>query len=273
MKLLPTLVLTGLFALKNGECKAQEVFGNGSRIQALAGTTAGLSGCWSVFGNQAGLAEIDNLVVGGAFQNRFQVSELSSRSGVVVVPVQSSVFAFSLSQFGKIPFRQEKYGLAFARLVGPKLRFGLQFNWYRLYLAEENRSVGSYGAELGAQYLANSRLVVGLHLTNPYRTGVRLSSGMFKYASSVSAGSFYRLSDMFSLSAEVENDFDDHFILKTGLEYAILERVFVRAGVMGKPYRLSGGFGFRLKRTTVDLGSSYNQELGNSPSVSFQYQF
>ncbi|WP_318347568.1 hypothetical protein [Aquipluma nitroreducens] len=273
MKLLPTFLLFVLIFFTSGECMAQDVFVSGSRYQALSDASVGLSDCWSVFGNQAGLAGIQRPTVGGSFQNRFLVNELSTRSGLIVYPIQSSVFAFSLSQFGQIPFRQGKYGLAFARKVTPKLNFGLQFNGYRLFLSEENRSVSSFGAELGAQYLFTDRFVVGFHVMNPYRTGVKLSSGTFRYPSRINIGSFYRLSDLFNLTTELENDFEDHFIMKTGIEYCILEKLFLRAGVAGKPYQLSGGIGFQVKRLTLDLATVYNQYLGNSPSVSFQYQF
>ena len=273
MKLLPVFVLFALFSFAAAETKAQDVFWSGSRYQALSDATVGLSDCWSVFGNQAGLAGIDRPIVGGSFQNRFLVNELSTRAGLLVLPVQSSVFAFSLSQFGKIPFRQEKFGLAYARQISPQLNFGVQFNGYRLFLSEENQSVSSFGAELGVQYMFTEHFVVGFHVVNPYRTGVKLSSGIFRYPSHIKIGSFYRLSDFFCLTTELENDFDDHFILKSGIEYTIFEKLFVRTGVSGKPYQFSAGIGFQVKKLTLDLATTYNQYLGNSPSVSFQYQF
>jgi len=273
MKLLSAFVLFGLFALTVIKSKAQEVFGSGSRYEALSDASVGLSGCWSVFGNQAGLAGINRPVVGGSFQNRFLVNELATRTGFFAVLVQSSVFAFSFSQFGKIPFRQAKFGLAYARRISPHFNFGVQFNCCRLFLSEENRSVSSYGAEFGVQYLVTERLVLGGHVTNPYWTGVKLSSGMYRYPSRIRIGTFYCLSDFFSLTTELENDFDDHFILKTGIEYNIVEKLFVRTGVSGKPYQLSAGIGFQVKKFMLDLATTYNPYLGNSPSVSFQFQF
>ncbi len=273
MKLLPAYILFALVAVTPVKSKAQEVFGSGSRYQALSDASVGLSGCWSVFGNQAGLAAIDRPEVGGSFQNRFLVGELSTCSGLFALPVQSSVFAFSLSQFGQIPFRQGKFGLAYARRIAPQFSFGVQFNCYRLFLSEENRSVSSYGAEVGVQYLVSKSLVLGFHVTNAYPTGVKLSTGMYRYPSLIRIGTFYRLSDFFSLATELENNFDSHFILKTGIEYSILEKLSVRTGVAGKPYQLSAGIGFQVKKLTLDLATTYNQYLGNSPSVSFQYQF
>jgi hypothetical protein len=36
---------------------------------------------------------------------------------------------------------------------------------------------------------------------------------------------------------------------------------------------LAAGMGFAVKKLKLDLAVAYNQHLGNSPSVSFQYQF
>ncbi len=262
-----------LLALTVSSGKAQYLFFYGSRNQALADATVGLNGCWSVFGNQAGLAAINSVTVGGTFQNRFLVDELSERAGFVTLPILSSVFAFSLAQFGHVPFLQEKYGLAYARQVSPHLNFGMQFNCYRLFLSEEGHAVNSYGAEVGIQYLFTEKFVLGLHVVNPYRSGVKLSSGAYRYPSQVRLGVCCQFSNMFILTSEIEHDFDDHFIVRNGLEYTILKNLFVRAGVAGKPYQFSTGIGFQVKKLTMDLATSYNQYLGNSPSVSFQYQF
>lgn len=273
MKLLPALTLLVLLMISTLECNAQEVFNSGSRYQALADASAGLLGCWSVYANQAGLAGINRPEIAGSFQNRFLVNELSTRTGIFVFPVQSSVFAVSLYQFGKIPFRQEKLGITYARRIFPQLNFGVQFNYYRLFLSEDNRSVGSTGLELGMQYLLTDQFIIGFHILNPYKTGIKTLSGNYQYPSRMNIGALYHLSDFFSIASELENDFDSHFIVKTGLEYIIMEKLFLRTGFSGKPYQLSAGFGFQVKKLTLDMATSYNQYLGNSPSVSFQYQF
>ena len=273
MKLLPAFILFVLVQLSAFENNAQEVFSPGPRYQALADASVGLSGCWSVFGNQAGLAVIDRPEIAGSFQDRFLVSELSTRSGLFVFPVQSSVCAISIYQFGKNPFRQEKFGFAYARQLFPQLNFGVQFNYFQMFLSEDNRSVGTSGLELGFQYLFVKKLVLGFHVLNPYKTGIRTLSGTFLYPSRINFGVLYHLSDVFSIATELDNEFNRQFIVKTGLEYIILENLFLRTGISGKPYQLSAGIGFKVKELIMDLATTYNQYLGNSPSISFQYQF
>ncbi len=273
MKLLTVVI--GLFfcSFLPSTLLAQDEFGEGARQQALAGASAAVTDCWSVFGNQAGLAGIERIEVGGSFQNRFLVRELSTRSAFVILPVQSSVFAVSFSQFGQVPFRREKVGMAYARRLTSRLNFGMQFNYYRLFLAEENRSSGSAGLDLGCQFLSSEKLVFGLHIQNPYQTGISLSSGSYYFPSRIRLGVWYALSDDFSLTSELVNGFDRHLMAIAGVEYHILEKLHLRGGVSGKPYRLSGGMGFNLTRLTFDLAVSYDQYLGNSPAVSFQYLF
>ncbi len=272
MKLLPLLIFA-IFLLHGSEVRSQDLFSSGARSHSLAGASVGLSDCWSVFGNQAGLAQTDRTEIGGSFQNRFLISELSTSSGLLVFPVQSSVFAVSLSQFGKNPFHQEKLGLSYARRIIPKLNFGLQFNYYRIFLSEDNHSEASAGIELGVQYLFSKQLVAGLHFLNPFQTGVQTASGTYRYPSQINFGARVQLSDSFSISTELENDWSQHVIVRTGMEYSILDKFYLRGGFSGKPYQIAAGIGFHLKMLGVDLASSYHQYLGDSPSVSFHYCF
>lgn len=273
MKLLPSLSIFILFIFSAPLSKAQEVFSPGSRSQSLAGISATLADCWSIFGNQAGLAQINCLTIGGSLQNRFLVKELSTSSGLIILPIHSSVFAFSMYQFGKTTFRQEKLGIAFARSLSPKLHFGIQFNYYRFFLAEENKTIGSSGVELGFQYQLTDHLLLGIHALNPYKTNLETFSGKYSYPSQFNFGAYFQLSESFAFVTELQKDLLYPLNIKTGLEYDVLNKLYIRMGVSGKPYQLTAGMGFTVKMLTLDLAVAYNQFLGNSPSVSFQYHF
>lgn len=272
MKLLTVIFIFLAVFLFCTSLGAQEVLNPSSRVQALAGASVGLSGCWSVFGNQAGMANTDQFHFGGSFLNQYLVSELSTRAGFIAFPIQSSVFAVSLYQFGKSPFRREKYGLAYARHLSKKLSFGMQFNYYRLLFPEENRMTGCSGLELGIQYFPSENLILGVHITNPYSAKIITYSGNYKYESLVKVGALYYLSESFNITTEIENEVDSHLTVRTGMEYNISNRIFIRGGVSGHPYQCSAGFGFQAEKLKIDIANSYHQYLGSSPSVSFQFQ-
>lgn len=253
--------------------EAQEVFTPASRSQALAGASATLQDSWSVFGNQAGLAGIKRPIVGGTFQNRFLVKELSTSAGLFILPVQSSVFSLSLYQFGKTAFRQEKLGLAYARSLNPRFQAGMQFNYYRYFIAEENKTVGTYGLELGFQYHLKKTILLGFHALNPYKTAIKTYSGEYNYPMRYSLGSWFQLSNSFGFVTELEKQSSYPLIVKTGFEYDIRNKLMLRSGFSARPFQLTAGMGFEVKHLKIDLAVAYNQYLGNSPSASFQYQF
>lgn len=255
------------------DLQAQEIVSRGSRSQALAGIYSPMADAWSVFGNQAGMADLNSIRVGGAVQNRFLVKELSTNACFVAVPVLGSTFAVSYCLFGKNQFRQEKAGFAYARRLGKYFKSGVNFNYYRLFLSEENRWVGTSGIELGIQYEKEKQFAIGMHLTNPYHTEIKMMSRNYHYQSSVIVGVLYHVSESYLLMTELENDFEGRLKAKAAMEYKLLSRINLRTGVSANPFLFSAGFGFLIGRMTIDMATSYQQVLGNSPSVSFHYQF
>jgi hypothetical protein len=273
MKLLPAFFIFLIVVLLNHFSQAQEVFVPASRSQSLATITACLNDSWSAFGNQAGLAKINHPTISGTFQNRYLIKELSTNAGVFILPVQTSILAVSVYQFGRINFRHEKYGLSYARAISPHLLFGMQFNYYRFFLAEENQYLRSYGLELGFQYQVKPTILLGIHALNPYKTSIKTYSGKYDYPSNVNLGAAIEISKSFDLFAEIEKYFSYPLGVKTGIEYNILNRLYLRTGIFGRQNQLSAGMGFVVKKLKIDLAVAYNQHLGNSPSASFQYQF
>ncbi len=272
MKLLPTF-FTLLFCFCFVHTSGQDYFVSDSRTLALADASTAMSGYWSVFGNQAGLASVQKAVLAGTFQNKFLVRELSTATFTFVLPIQTSVIAVSFSQFGHIPFRRNKIGVAYAKSLAGHFRFGFQFNRYSIYLVENNSTETSYGLEIGSQYEFSEKFTIGAHIVNPYQTVIRLSSVTYRYPSLISLGTYFKVSQDFSWVTAINHDLEKHLTLKTGFEYNIRDRLFIRTGICGKPYQLSAGFGFKVSKTSFDFATSYNQYLGNSPSVSIQYQF
>ncbi|MBC8006045.1 MAG: hypothetical protein H7X84_11265 [Verrucomicrobia bacterium] len=274
MKLLPALTCFIIFIFIVHFSEAQEVFTPASRSQSLAGISVCLSDAWSAFGNQAGLAQINRPILGGTFQNRFLLKELSTGSALFILPVQSSVFAITFYQFGKTIFRQEKLGITFAQSLSPKLHAGLQFNYYSFFMPEENQSKGTYGVELGFQYQLTKNVLMGIHALNPIKTSIKTFSGEYDYPTRYNLGALIQLSGSFGFMTEVEKQLlIPEIIIKTGLEYEIMKKLVLRTGLSGKPYQLAAGMGFEVKKLRIDLAVAYNQHLGNSPSASFQYQF
>jgi hypothetical protein len=77
--------------------------------------------------------------------------------------------------------------------------------------------------------------------------------------------------DDFSFGKGRETSFDPS--LKLGLEYRIIDEVYVRGGLSSNPGQYTFGFGINLNRFTIDFASSVHNVLGFSPQFSAVYNF
>ncbi|MEM9024528.1 MAG: hypothetical protein AAGB22_12350, partial [Bacteroidota bacterium] len=86
-------------------------------------------------------------------------------------------------------------------------------------------------------------------------------------------GMDYRFNERVLVTAETEKDLDLDAQVKAGLEYQVLDQLFLRTGVSSQPFRYSFGFGFRWKAAQLDVATGYHSVLGFSPQLSAHYAF
>lgn len=237
----------------------------------MGGASVALDGAWSMFGNQAGIAEITKPEFGLTVMNLYLVKELSTRSVIAVLPWQGSVFGISYSQFGVSYFRRNNYDFTYARKISQKFNFGVQFNLHSVYFPEDNKSEFTHGLQIGVQLKANEDVVFGFHLVNPYKTSIKTYSGQYSIPSYFRFGFSNRMSQYFVFVSEFESDFYRHNLLKVGFESNIFQKIYFRTGLTYKPYSLNAGIAYKVKWLTADLSYTWSQNLGTSPSISLLF--
>jgi len=179
--------------------------------------------------------------------------------------------------FGGTLYNEKKAGLAFAKQLGEKFSAGIQLDYLSTQLANGDDGYvygtsGSFAVEGGFLAEPIKDLKIGLHIFNP--TKAKLAAYNDELVPTVIRfGGSYKFSDKVLLSSELEKDVDMTSVFKTGLEYHIVEQIFLRGGIATNPGLSSFGFGFKLKQWQVDVASTYHQVLGFSPQVSLVYDF
>jgi len=76
-----------------------------------------------------------------------------------------------------------------------------------------------------------------------------------------------------TVAIESEKDIDQSAIFKTGIEYHVIEKLFVRGGIATNPTYSTVGFGLKLKQFDIDFATNYHQQLGYTPQFSLTYHF
>ena len=149
---------------------------------------------------------------------------------------------------------------------------GLQFNYMTVRIGNDYGSQNNLTAEIGLQAEVMKGLVLGVHIFNPTQSD--LSGEISENIPTVfKLGALYKVSEKVSLAIESEKDIDQKAIFKTGIDYHVIDKLFVRGGISTNPTYSTVGFGLKLNQFDIDFATNYHQQLGYTPQFSLTYHF
>ena len=244
----------------------------GGRSGGLAHSSVTLSDVWSGHHNQAGLTGLTSTTAGIFYENRYLLPELSLKAGIVAVPLKNGAFGLSFSYFGFALYNESKVGLAYAQKIGNKVSAAVQLDYLNTRIAEGYGSKGLFAGEAGIQAHLTNNLTIGVHIFNPTRTKLAEYNNE-RVPTIMRLGLDYKFSKKVFVSVETEKDAGHKAVFKAGLEYHVIEQLYLRTGISTNPGLNTFGFGLELKQFKIDFASSLHSVLGYSPQLSLTYVF
>ncbi len=242
----------------------------GTRQAGMSNTGVMFPGLWSVSHNQAGLGYIENMVVGMHHENRYLLKNLNVSSLAFAVPSGPGTLATSVQYFRYSKFHQYKIGLAYGKSFGEKLAAGIQLDYFNRYIAEGYGNENAVTFEAGLLSKPIENLYMGAHVFNP--VNAKMGEAVYdKLPMIFRFGIGYCFADKLLVGIENEKQSNLPSSLKAGIEYEIISRLKIRAGMTSKPVQNSFGVGYQVKNFTVDIAFSYDQVLGSTPHFSLKY--
>ena len=245
----------------------------GARAVGLSNAYVSFSDVWSAFHNQAGLSGINSPVAGVFYESRFLVDELSMVAGTFVIPSRTGNFGVSFFQFGKGSFKENKFGLAYAKKLSGKISGGIQLDYFSRILPEDMHTRGFATFEGGVIYNPSENIFLGAHVFNIVRGGIETVSGIEKMPIVYRLGGHYFFDKTVLITIETEKSGKNSFLYKSGIEFSPVQNLAIRFGVSGKPVRYTAGIGYKTGNIQTDIAFSYHGNLGLTPSVSIQIGF
>lgn len=223
----------------------------------------------STFGNQAGLAALENTSLTVFGENRFLLSDVSQFSLAAGLPTNSGTFGLAVQYFGFEDYNEQKLGLAYARKLADKFLVGVQLDYLNVRIPEYGNQ-GNLTFEVGVQAELHPQLLIGTHIFSP----VQISwTDNDDYVPTVFAiGASYRPSKKLSITAEVEKDFEFPVNAKFGIDYQIIDQLSLRLGGTTFPVQNTFGIGLHLNNIDIDVATLFHQTLGVSTGVSVSYE-
>ncbi len=248
-----------------------QTYNKGGRSAAMSHASVALCDLWSVFNNQAALAEYNKIGFAICYDDPFLIDELSRKSAACIFPVGSGVFGLTYDYYGFLLYNEQKAGLAYSKILGKHISAGIQLDYLSTRIAEDYGSNNVFTFEAGILVNLNKKLKLGVHVFNPIRAK-KSSKTNEKYDTVFKLGVRYYSTDKLIFCIEAEKQSVIDVIIKAGTEYKVHKKAFLRFGISSNPFMYSFGFGLNFSKIKLDFASSVHAVLGYSPQISLSYK-
>ncbi len=253
----------------------------GAKANALGNAASTHSNAFSVFTNQAGLANINSIAVSVSEENRFLISDLHAVGLAAALPTKSGTFGLGVNYYGLEAYNTQRATLAYGRkLFEDKLNIGAEFDFYNFSLAEfGSKSAVNFG--LGIQYFFTDEIMAAAHILNPIETKLTENNDLIESVFKI--GLAYIPSENVGVYLESKKPYHYPASFSGGVEYSIIKKMTLRAGFTTLPSRIvdgkyatdlatfSAGLGFNFNPIYIDIANRFHPVLGHTPSISISF--
>ncbi|MDR3652866.1 MAG: hypothetical protein P4L34_07840 [Paludibacter sp.] len=241
---------------------------------AIAQTSVADSRNWAAFNNPAILGYAEKPEIGIEYENRFFLSELSTKSVQLALPSNLLNTGISFSHFGYSFYHEMLLGIDFARSFSNKFAMGVQFDYYTAYFAASNSYRGAFLPQIGLSVKFSSKFNLGFHSFNPFQSNIKTEFVTKRIPSVFSLGTEYFFSPELAWRTQIDKEVSSNYRFATGFEYQMLQSVNVKLGAYCSDYLVPClGFGFKTGSFQFNLNCEMHPLLGLNTIATIKYRF
>lgn len=246
----------------------------GARSWGIANTTVSTSDINSVFNNIAGLGGIEQAAIITSYDSHFGFSGLNTMAFAGVMPLSNDLTSgFSVQRFGDKLYNELAMGIGAGHRIG-RFSLGLKINYLQTAITAPSLSFSNkaFVVEFGGIARLSSKLFFGAHLYNLTQSSY---SGIYgnKVPTVLRAGLLYLPVKKLQWSTEINKNTDLPLSFKTGLQYEVADKVWLRTGISTQPLTNHFGAGLIASKFCFDYAVHTHPQLGWSHHLSLAYSF
>jgi hypothetical protein len=243
----------------------------GARSQSMGHANATLADEWSLFNNVGGISDVEKGSVFFGYHRFFDIDGFDKVALGIVQPFEFGSVGLSAFRFGDALYSEQMLSTAFGNKIG-FVRLGLRASYYQLRIDDFGTS-SAFMFDLGGIVELIPNVSFGAYISN-FTVSTLNNMDQSKLPVSMKAGISYQPTQDIMLNLDIHKDVDFDPEIRAGLEYRIIEKVFVRTGINSNPFKAYFGGGLKFGRFKVDYAVTSHQYLGiaHQASVVFAYQ-
>jgi len=241
---------------------------------AVANASVADSRHWSAFSNPASIGYVSAINFGFQYENRFFLSELSTKSIDFVLPSRLMSTGISASYFGYSLYNEIMLGIGFSRNFSDKFSLGVQLDYYAAYFAASDKYYGAFFPQIGLNASLTPDFHLGFSTFNPFQSMIKAVDTSKRIPSVFSLGVEYYLSPELNFKAQVDKEISSNFRTALGAEYSLLNFLTVKAGAYHNDYLVPWfGFSTDFASFSFNLNTELHPLLGLVSMASVRYFF
>ncbi|MCE2995948.1 MAG: hypothetical protein ACK5RG_09875 [Cyclobacteriaceae bacterium] len=264
-RLLVSISLMGIAAIACGQSVITQM---GARQMAMAGASATLSDEWALYNNVAGLAQ-QKQSCGFAYETSPQLIGANRMAAHLQLPFRSFTTGIGFFRFGDALYNEQIISIGIANRIGiTSLGAKVNFNQYR---ADGFGVLSAISIDIGGITQFTPALRVAAHISNITQSSLNNGSGE-RIPTRMVLGVGFQFTNKITATTEVEKDLHYPLTWRTGFEYDIYKKLFIRTGYQLQPNAFYFGLGGKRKRLSIDYALRYHFLLGASHQASATFQ-
>jgi len=221
-------------------------------------------GFWSSFRNQALISSFPSAAAGFNYEDRFNISELGSRSAAIIIPAGRTSLGLICSHFGFSHFKRVSAGIACGLTLSEKMSAGIQIDYFHEKASGEYNIFQTVTFEGGLTVSASDNILLAMHLFNPVPNSLRKTL----MPSTITAGAGLKISQGLFTAIEAVLSTSSGMILKTGVEYSANEKFTLRGGFCSENSAFTFGLGYSFRSIVLDISFASHEKLGITTNMS-----
>jgi len=241
---------------------------------AIAITSVADTHTWTAFNNPAMLGYLDKPEIGLQVENRYLLSELSTKSIQLALPSSLLNAGISFSHFGYSLYQEILAGICFARNFSDKFAMGVQFNYYTAYFSASNAYHGAFLPQIGLSVRLSPDFSLGFNTFNPFHANIQTDYVTKRLPSVFSLGTEYFFSRDLVWRTQADKEVSSNYRLAMGFEYQLMQNFVFKLGASGSDYLVPClGVGLKTGPFRIDLNGELHPLLGLNTLAAIKYRF
>ncbi|GAF02916.1 hypothetical protein JCM21142_41566 [Saccharicrinis fermentans DSM 9555 = JCM 21142] len=250
--------------------RGQSAYLNSPSAMGKGGTGVSTFDSWASLSNPAGTSKHSQTGASASYYLPYFINELSAKNALILLPFKWGVLSTHFQQFGNSSYQENSIGIAYSKSLTPKLHAAFQFNIQNNRLSQSG-SGHQFFSNMGLIYEASEHIRVGVAIVNPEQSTITIQDNTTALPSLFVLGFNWGPSSNFDISCELEKQDDYKSLFKLGFQYEIIETVWLRTGVFGKPWNYTLGLGLHIFDFQLDIGMTNHNILGLSSCIGITY--